>query len=78
LDLLFGREEGDVWLCSRSFLEVKEREALRCHTSDLEVTMDRNLKTLVSKPFAMTWVLNTSFRACIRPHPPEWRGGKEK
>jgi hypothetical protein len=40
------------------------------------VTMARNSKTLALKPFAMTWVLNTSFRVCIRL--PEWRGGKEK
>jgi hypothetical protein len=30
------------------------------------VTMAQNSKTLVLKPFAMTWVLNTSFRVRIR------------
>jgi hypothetical protein len=30
------------------------------------VTMARNSKTLTLKPFAMTWVLNTSFQVCIR------------
>jgi hypothetical protein len=30
------------------------------------VTMAQNLETLVLKPFAMTWVLNTSFRVRIR------------
>jgi hypothetical protein len=30
------------------------------------VTMALNSETLVSKPFAMTWVLNTSFRVYIR------------
>jgi hypothetical protein len=30
------------------------------------VTMARNSETLASKPFAMTWVLNTSFRVRIR------------
>jgi hypothetical protein len=40
------------------------------------MTMAQNLKTLISKPFAMTWVSSTSFRVSIRP--PKWRGGKEK
>jgi hypothetical protein len=40
------------------------------------VTMAWNSKTLTSKPFAMTWVLNTSFRVYICL--PEWHGGKEK
>jgi hypothetical protein len=40
------------------------------------VTMARNLETLVSKSYAMTWVLNTSFRVRIRI--PEWCCGKEK
>jgi hypothetical protein len=30
----FLRRKGDVWFCSRSCLEVEEREARRCHTSD--------------------------------------------
>jgi hypothetical protein len=30
------------------------------------LTMAQNSETLVLKPFAMTWVLNTSFRVCIR------------
>jgi hypothetical protein len=30
------------------------------------VIMAQNLETLVLKLFAMTWVLNTSFRVCIR------------
>jgi hypothetical protein len=29
------------------------------------VIMARNSETLASKPFSMTWVLNTSFRVCI-------------
>jgi hypothetical protein len=40
-----------------------------------EVTMAQNLKTLVSKPFAMTWVLNTS--SLVRIHLPKtvwWKG----
>jgi hypothetical protein len=32
----------------------------------LVVKMAQNLETLASKPFAMTWVLNTSFRVRIR------------
>jgi hypothetical protein len=41
------------------------------------VTMARNSETLVSKPFAMTWVLNTSFRVCIRlPRKAWWKGKK--
>jgi hypothetical protein len=32
------------------------------------MTMARNSKTLVSKPFAMTWVLNTSLRVDARSH----------
>jgi hypothetical protein len=40
------------------------------------VTMAQNSETLVLKPFAMTWVLNTSFRVCIRLL--EWCCGKEK
>jgi hypothetical protein len=28
----FSRIRGDVWFCSRSCLEVKERDARRCHT----------------------------------------------
>jgi hypothetical protein len=31
------------------------------------VTMARNSETLVLKPFAMTWVLNTSFQVRIHP-----------
>jgi hypothetical protein len=34
LGLPFGREGEDIWFCSRSCLEVEEREARRCHTSD--------------------------------------------
>jgi hypothetical protein len=42
------------------------------------VTMARNLETLISKPFAMTWVLNTSFRVCIRlPRMAWWKGKTE-
>jgi hypothetical protein len=40
------------------------------------VTMAQNLKTLASKPFAMTWVLNTSFRARIRLPIMAWWKGK--
>jgi hypothetical protein len=42
------------------------------------VTMARNSETLASKPFTMTWVLNTSFR--VRIHLPRmvfWKGKKE-
>jgi hypothetical protein len=39
------------------------------------VTMARNSKTLTSKPFAMTWVLNISFRVCIHlPRMAWWKG----
>jgi hypothetical protein len=39
------------------------------------VTMARNSETLVLKPFAMTWVLNTSFRVHIRlPRMVLWKG----
>jgi hypothetical protein len=34
MGFLFGGEGGDIWFCSRSCLEVEEREARRCHTSD--------------------------------------------
>jgi hypothetical protein len=40
------------------------------------VTMSRNLKTLSSKTFAMTWVLSTNFHVRIRPL--ERRVGNEK
>jgi hypothetical protein len=40
------------------------------------VIMAQNSETLILKPFAMTWVLNTSFRVRIRF--PEWCCGKEK
>jgi hypothetical protein len=40
------------------------------------VTMARNSETHVLKPFAMTWVLSTSFRVHIRL--PEWCCGKEE
>jgi uncharacterized membrane protein len=40
------------------------------------VTMAWNLKTLTSKPFAMTWVLNIS--SLVRIRLPELCGGKEK
>jgi hypothetical protein len=39
------------------------------------VTMAQNSETLVLKPFAMTWVLNTNFR--VRIHLPKmvlWKG----
>jgi hypothetical protein len=42
------------------------------------VTMALNSETLVLKPFAMTWVLNTSFR--VRIHLPRmvlWKGKTE-
>jgi hypothetical protein len=39
-------------------------------------TMARNLKTLALKPFAMTWVFNTSFRVCIRLPRMAWLKGK--
>jgi hypothetical protein len=33
------------------------------------------LETLISKPFSMTWVLNTSFRVLIRlPRMAWWKG----
>jgi hypothetical protein len=39
------------------------------------VTMAQNSETLVLKPFAITWVLNTSFRVCIRlPKMVLWKG----
>jgi hypothetical protein len=39
------------------------------------VTMAQNSETLVLKPFAMTWVLNTSFRVSIRlPRMVFWKG----
>jgi hypothetical protein len=39
------------------------------------VIMARNLETLVLKPFAMTWVLSTSFRVRIRlPRMVLWKG----
>jgi hypothetical protein len=40
------------------------------------VTIVQNSETLILKLFAMTWVLNTSFRVCI--HLLEWCYGKEK
>jgi hypothetical protein len=40
------------------------------------VTMAQNSETLVLKPFAMTWVLSTSFRVRIRL--PEWSYGKKE
>jgi hypothetical protein len=42
------------------------------------VTMAHNLETLVLKRFAMTWVLNTSFRVRIRlPRMVLWKGKTE-
>jgi hypothetical protein len=42
------------------------------------VTMARNSETLTSKPFAMTWVLNISFRVRIRlPRMVLWKGKTE-
>jgi hypothetical protein len=42
------------------------------------VTMAENSETLVLKPFAMTWVLNTSFRVRIRlPIMVLWKGRTE-
>jgi hypothetical protein len=39
------------------------------------VTMARNSETLILKPFAMTWVLETSFRVRIRlPKKVLWKG----
>jgi hypothetical protein len=39
------------------------------------VTMAQNLETLVLKPFAMIWVLNTSFRVRKRlPRMVLWKG----
>jgi hypothetical protein len=40
------------------------------------VRMAQNSETLILKPFAMAWVLNTSFRVRIRS--PEWCCGKEE
>jgi hypothetical protein len=40
------------------------------------VTMAQNSETLILKPFAMTWVLNTSFVSVYAS--PEWCCGKEK
>jgi hypothetical protein len=42
------------------------------------VTMTQKSETLVFKPFAMTWVLNTSFRVRIRlPRMVLWKGRTE-
>jgi hypothetical protein len=39
------------------------------------VTMAQNSETLILKPFAMTWVFNTSFRVRIRlPRTVLWKG----
>jgi hypothetical protein len=39
------------------------------------VIMAQNSETLILKPFAMIWVLNTSFRVCIRlPRMVLWKG----
>jgi hypothetical protein len=43
------------------------------------MSMAYNSRTLALKPFAMTWVLNISFRVRIRlPKIAWWRGGNEK
>jgi hypothetical protein len=42
------------------------------------VTMALNSETLILKPFAMTWVLNTSFRVRIcLPRMVLWKGKTE-
>jgi hypothetical protein len=41
------------------------------------VTMPQNSEILASKPFAMTWILNTSFRVRIRlPRMVLWNGNR--
>jgi transposase InsO family protein len=74
--VFFLEEKGETFGFVRDLvLRIKNErhgDAIRAIRSD----NGQNLETLVLKPFAMTWVLNTSFRVCI--HLPEWRGGKEK
>jgi hypothetical protein len=42
------------------------------------MTMAQNSETLILKPFAMNWVLNTSFRVRIRlPRMVLWKGRTE-
>jgi hypothetical protein len=76
--VFFIEEKGET-------LDFVRDLVLRLRTRDTEmsyersvVTMAQNSETLILKPFAMTWVLNTNFRVRIRlPIMVLWKGKTE-
>jgi transposase InsO family protein len=63
--VFFLEEKGETFVFVQDlFLTLRNerhKDAIRAIRSD----NGSDSETLVSKPFAMTWVLNTSFRVCI-------------
>jgi hypothetical protein len=74
--VFFLEKKGETF-GSRSFLDVEERGTEMPYEQSA-VTMAQNSKTLILKPFAMTWFLNSSFRVRIRlPRMVLWKGKTE-
>jgi hypothetical protein len=73
--VFFLEEKGDMFGFVRDLVLRLRNERHRDPYELSLVIMARNSETLISKPFAMTWVLNTSFRVRIRlPGMVLWKG----
>jgi hypothetical protein len=73
--VFFLEEKGETFGFVRDLLlrlrNERHGDAIRASAA----TMAQNSETLILKPFAMTWVLNTSFRVRIRlPRMVLWKG----
>jgi hypothetical protein len=64
--VFFLEEKGETFGFVQDLVLRLRNEGTEMPYERSAVTMARNSETLVSKPFAMTWVLNTSFRVRIR------------
>jgi hypothetical protein len=64
--VFFLEEKGETFGFVRDLVLRLKNERHGDAIREFAVAMARNSKTLASKSFAMTWVLNTSFRVRIR------------
>jgi hypothetical protein len=73
--VFFLEDKGETFGFVRDLVLRLRNERHRDAIERSAVTMAQNSETLVLKPFAMTWVLDTSFRVRIRlPRMVLWKG----
>jgi hypothetical protein len=72
--VFFLEDKGETFGFVRDLVLRLRNESTEMPYEQSAVTMAQNSETLVLKPFAMTWVLNTSFRVRIRlPRMVSWK-----